>query len=76
MRTLKISISDLEYNKFGIPADQLSFTDFVDLVSRELSRQTLNNSVQLAERLGLSKITIDDITNEVKAVRKNAKDNN
>jgi len=76
MRTLKISISDLEYSKFGIPNDQLSFTDLIDLVSRELSRQTLNNSVQLAERLGLSKLTIDDITNEVKAVRKNAEDNN
>ncbi len=76
MRTLKISISDLEYRKFGIPNDQLSFTDLIDLVSKELSRETLNNSVQLAERLGLSKLTIDDITNEVKAVRKNAKDNN
>jgi hypothetical protein len=76
MRTLKISISELEYNKFGIPNDQLSFTDFIDLVSRELSRQTLNNSVKLAEKLGLAKLSMDDITNEVKAVRKNAKDNN
>jgi hypothetical protein len=76
MRTLKISISDLEYNKFGIPNDQLSFTDLIDLVSRELSRQTLNNSVKLAEKLGLSKLSMDDITNEVKAARKNAKDNN
>ena len=76
MRTLKITISDLEYSKFGIHNDQLSFTDLIDLVSRELSRQTLNNSVQLAERLGLSKLTIEEITNEVKAVRKNAKDNN
>lgn len=76
MRTLKISISELEYNKFGFPNDQLSFTDFIDLVSRELSRQTLNNSVKLAEKLGLAKLSMDDITNEVKAVRKNAKDNN
>ncbi len=76
MRTLKISISELEYNKFGIPNDQLSFTDFIDLVSRELSGQTLNNSVKLAEKLGLTKLSMDDITNEVKAVRKNAKDNN
>lgn len=76
MRTLKISISELEYNKFGIPNDQLSFTDFIDLVSRELSRQTLNNSVKLAEKLGLAKLSMDEITNEVKAVRKNAKDNN
>ena len=75
MRTLKISISELEYSKFGIPNDQLSFTDLIDLVSRELSRQTLNNSVKLSKKLGLSKLSMDDISKEVKAVRKNAKDN-
>jgi hypothetical protein len=76
MRTLKVSISDLEYNQFGIPNDQISFTDLIDLVSRELSRQTLNNTVKLAEKLGLAKLSMDDITDEIKAVRKNAKDNN
>lgn len=76
MRTLKISISDIEYSKFGIQNDQLSFTELIDLVSRELSRQTLNNTIQLSERFGLSKLTMDEITNEVKAIRKNAKDNN
>jgi hypothetical protein len=76
MRTLKVSISDLEYNQFGIPNDQISFTDLIDLVNRELSRQTLNNTVKLAEKLGLAKLSMDDITDEIKAVRKNAKDNN
>ena len=76
MRTLNISISDLEYNKFGIQTDKLSFTEFVDLISKELSRQTLSNCIQLAERFGLSKMTMEEITEEVKAVRKNAKNNN
>jgi hypothetical protein len=69
MRTLTISISDLEYDKFGIPHDRLTFTEVVDLVSRELSRQTLNDTLKLSEKLGLSKLSMDDITNEVKAVR-------
>jgi hypothetical protein len=75
MRTLKISLSELECSKFGIQNEQLTFSDLVDLVSRELSMQALNNSVQLAERFGLSNLTMDNITNEVKAVRKDAKDN-
>ena len=75
MRTLNISISDLEYRKFGLTEDKLSFTEFVDLVSRELSRQTLGNCIQLADRFGLSKLTMEEITNEVKATRSNAKDN-
>lgn len=56
MRTLNIVISDIEYDKFGIKTDQLSFTDFVDMVSRELSRQTLSRCVELAERYGIAGI--------------------
>ncbi|MBI3235059.1 MAG: hypothetical protein HYZ42_13670 [Bacteroidetes bacterium] len=76
MRTLNISISDLELDKFGIKKDKISFSDFVDLVSKELTRQTLNKCIELAEKYGLSKLTMDDITKEVKAVRKNAKNRN
>ena len=72
MRTLNIAISDLEYSKFGIQTDQLSFTDFVDMISRELTRQTLNKCVTLAERYGLANMKMDEISEEVKAVRRNA----
>lgn len=70
MRTLNISISDIEYNKFGIKHENLNFTDFIELVSKELTRQNLNKCLELAEKYGLSKMTMSDITNEVKLVRK------
>jgi hypothetical protein len=73
MRTLSVSISDIEYSKFGISSERLNFTDFTDLISRELMRQNLNRSVALAEKYGLSSMTMEEITNEVKAVRQNAK---
>ncbi|OYU83102.1 MAG: hypothetical protein CFE24_12935 [Flavobacterium sp. BFFFF2] len=73
MRTLNISISDLEYNKFGIKTDHLNFTDFIELVSKELTRQNLKKSVEIAERNGLSRMTMDEISNEVKAVSGHAK---
>jgi len=76
MRTLNIAISDIEYGRFGIPAENLNFTDFTDIVSRELMRQNLNKTVELAEKYGLSSMTMEEITNEVKAVRQHAKDNN
>jgi len=72
MRTLNITISDIEYGKFGIPNEQLNFTDLIDIIGRELMRQNLNRCVALAEKYGLSSMTIEDITNEVKAVRRNA----
>ena len=71
MRTISIDISDLEFQKFGLKADRLSFSAFVDIVSRELSRQNLAKTVELAERYGLSKLTMDEISDEVKAVRNN-----
>ena len=72
MRTLNISISDLEFNKFGIRKDNLTFTEFVELISKELIRQNLDRCVALAEQYGLSSMTMDEINDEVKAVR-NAK---
>jgi len=69
MRTLNVSISDIEYNKFGSKDEQLSFTDFIDIVSAELMRQNLRKSVELSEKYGMSKMTMDEITEEANAVR-------
>ena len=76
MRILNVSISDIEYNKFGLKEDKLTFTDLIDLVSKELTRQNLSKCLELAEKYGISNMTMDEITNEVKSVRKNAKNRN
>jgi len=76
MRTLNVSISDIEFNKFGLKEEKLTFTDFVDLISKELTRQNLSKSLELADKYGISQMTMDEITNEVKEVRKNAKNSN
>ena len=72
MRTLHISISDREYEKFDLKADKFSFSEFVDMISRELSRQNLKKTVELSERYGLSNMTMDDISKEIKTVREDA----
>lgn len=72
MRALNIAISDLEYEKFGLKQEQLSFSDFIELVSRELSRQNLAKCVELAEQHGLNNMTMNEISAEVRAVRDNA----
>lgn len=73
MRTLNVSISDIEFNKFGLKKDKLSFSDFVELVSKELTKQTLDKGIALSEKYGLSKMSMEEISKEVNAVRKNAK---
>jgi len=73
MRTLSVNISELEFSKFGLKKEKISFSDLLELVSRELARKNLDDSIELAEQYGLSRMTMKDITKEVKAVRKNAK---
>ena len=43
---------------------------------KELTKQNLNKCLELADKYGISTMTMEEITNEVKAVRKNAKNNN
>jgi len=73
IRTIKVSNSDIAYSKFRLKQDDLTFSDFIELVRKELIRQNLNTSLELADKYGLLKMAMDEITNEVKAIRKNAK---
>ncbi|MDR0863679.1 MAG: hypothetical protein LBO74_01950 [Candidatus Symbiothrix sp.] len=75
MKTLNISISDTEYNSFGLTKEKLAFSELINVISKQLSRLALNNSVELAEKYGLSLMTQDEISEEVKTIRKNAKNN-
>lgn len=75
MRTLSVSISDLEFSKFGMKEEKISFSELLDIVSTELTKKALNDSVNLAQQHKLSILSMDEITEEIKAVRKNAKGN-
>jgi hypothetical protein len=72
MKTLNVVISDLEYDKFGIKSEKLAFSDFIEIVSKELMRRNLDECTELADKYGLSSMSMEEITNEVNAVRDNA----
>ncbi len=76
MKTLNISISELEYNKFGLKNEKLSFSELLEIVNREMQKINLRKSVALAEKYGISKLTSEEINDEITAVRKNAKNRN
>ena len=76
MRTLNVSISDTAFNKFGLQQEELTFTSLITLVRRQLLRENLDKCLELADKYGLSKMTMDEISEEVKAVRQNAKGRN
>ena len=72
MRTLNVSISDMEFNNLGIKNENMTFTEFTEIVRREVMRNNLNNCVALAEKYGLSSMTMNEINEKIKLVR-NAK---
>jgi hypothetical protein len=72
MKTLNVAISDLEYDKFGIKSEKLAFSDFIEIVSKELMRRNLDECTELADNYGLSSMSMEGITSEVNAVRNNA----
>lgn len=76
MKTLNIAVSEIEYNKFELKNENLNFADFVELISRQIVRQNLNKCVELSEKYGLSSMTMDEISEEVNEVRRNAKNSN
>lgn len=74
MKKISVSISDRDYRQYGFNSEELSFNELLDLINIELKKQILDMSIQYSERFGLSDMTMDDISDEVKALR-SAKDN-
>ena len=69
MRTISIQMSDVEYSTFGLSKDVFYFSEIANLIERQVARQALRRSVELAEKYGLSSMTMDEISAEVNAVR-------
>jgi len=54
MKTINVQISEVEYNTFGFSKDNIPFSEFTDIIERQIARQALRSSVSLAETQGLS----------------------
>lgn len=76
MRTLNISVSELEYEKFGLKEENLSFSELLAILERELARKNLREAIELGEKYGFSNTTMEEIDKEIKEIRANAKSNN
>ena len=69
MGILQVSVSEQDLKKFVLDKSQISFEELLDKISTELARQALYSCQDIAERVGLSRITLEEINAEVKAVR-------
>lgn len=69
MRTVQIKVSETDFQKYNLGSEEIKFTDLVELISREYARKALLACNEIAEQVGLSKMTMDEINAEIKAVR-------
>ncbi len=69
MRTVQIKISETDFQKYNLRSEEIKFTDLVEMISREYARKALLQCNEIAEQIGLSKMTMDEINTEIKAVR-------
>ena len=51
MKSLNISISEADYYEFGFLKNVMTFTEFLDIVNREMIRQNLKRSLELASNM-------------------------
>ncbi len=74
MKSVNIQISDFEFNQLGLKKNTLSFSELVEIIGKKITKKSLEKSIQLANKYGLSKMSMEDIDDEIKSHR-NAKNN-
>ena len=74
MKSINVQISEFEFNQLGLNKTSLSFSELIDIIGKKITKQALEKSIQLADKYGLSKMTMEDIDDEIEAHR-NAKNN-
>ena len=69
MQTIQIKVSDTDFQRYKLNGSEMKFTDLVDKISFEYARRSLLECNEIAEQVGLSKMTLEEINAEIKAVR-------
>ncbi|MEB2781718.1 hypothetical protein U3A58_15070 [Algoriphagus sp. C2-6-M1] len=65
MKSLTLLISD--FDQLGLDKNTLSFSELIEIVGKKIAKQTLEKSIQLAEKHGLSNMTMEEIDEEINA---------
>lgn len=75
MKTIQIKVSETDIQKYNLVSGQeIKFSDLVENISLQFAKQALLDCNEIAQRVELSEMSIEEIDAEIKAVR-DAKDN-
>lgn len=69
MKSLNVQISDFEFKQLGLEKNTFSFSELIEIIEKRITKQSLEKSIQLANKFGLSKMPMEEIDDEIKAYR-------
>lgn len=69
MHSIQVKVSDTDFQRYKLDDGEIKFTDLVDKISVEYARKSLLECNEIAEQVGLSNMSLDEINAEIKAVR-------
>ena len=69
MRTVQIKVSETDFQQYNLESGEIKFSDLVELIEREYARQAVLACNEIAEKVGLSNMSMDEINAEIQAVR-------
>lgn len=59
MKSINVQISDFEFNELGLNKKTMSLAELIEIIGRKITKQTLEKSVELAAKYGLSHSKIE-----------------
>jgi hypothetical protein len=75
MKTIQVKVSETDFSKYNLGLEEvIKFTDLIEKVSLEYAKEALLACNEIAEKTGLSKMNMEEINAEIKALR-DAKNN-
>lgn len=72
MKVIQVSVSENDYKKYFRKRANIAFTDLKEKILATSFQQSIDKSVQLAHKNGLSKMSLKEINAEIEKVRKRA----
>ncbi|MEO8209962.1 MAG: hypothetical protein ABI840_05345 [bacterium] len=69
MKTLSVKIKENDYLKYDFQKNEILFSDLINKIRIELSKDFLKKSQKGAAESGLSKMSLKEINSEIKAYR-------
>lgn len=70
MKTITVTVDPKDISRYGLEGtSRMEFGELVNKINRDFAKQALKNAQSVAKQTGLSNLSIEEIDQEIRAVR-------